>query len=609
MNSQGVVSSQADDVSVSSHSVLSGYTNKLHELRVQLDAAQSSRFSALIGTVGFLAVMGVLLGVPFRLPVGLIALPLFAGAWFSRRYIRQGKIWNRLSHLYEFYERGIARLTGAWQGMGEYGWEFARAHHLYQTDLNVLGRGSLFELLCTSRSEAGAERLASYLLDPVDLEETKLRQESVKELVNAANLREETACLGEYRFQDCSAQALQAWLDLPVLAIPRIVALILLISSSTSLLLGIGVLVKLLLWAQCAAPLIALLAVQLSIAGVLLKRTRPRLQQLRLLTHSFTVLHQGLNLLQLQEFHSAKLSGIIQRIRSQKASAHVLRLKKLIRAFDQREKPLFFYLSFLLAVGTQLVLSVERWRAEHREDLKLWVDAWAEFEALQAIACYAYEQPRNTFPVFVDGRAAFAAKDLGHPLIAANICVGNDVSLDQQSRFYLVTGSNMAGKSTLLRAIGLNAAIAFAGGPVRASSARLSNLTICASIALADSLTDAKSRFLAEVTRLGDMLSCTRAGKPVLFLIDEVLSGTNSTDRIKAAEAVVKNLLEGNAIGALSTHDLALAGIVEVSALGGRLVHMESHNPNDPLDFDYRVEPGILSRSNALEILCMIGIS
>ncbi|MDW5265658.1 MULTISPECIES: hypothetical protein [Acidobacteriaceae] len=227
---------------------------------------------------------------------------------------------------------------------------------------------------------------------------------------------------------------------------------------------------------------------------------------------------------------------------------------------------------------------------------------------MQAIAGYAFEQPGTIFPELVDGDPVFEAVRLGHPLLDSKRCVCNDIVLNAQSRFYLITGSNMAGKSTMLRTVGLNTVMALAGGPVRASGARLSHLTVCASLAVTDSLLEGKSKFLAEVARLSESIALSRSGEPVLFLIDEILSGTNSKDRIDAAEAVVKILILGGAVGAVSTHDLALSRILDDATLAGALVHMESDNPDDPLDFDYLLKPGVSRKSNALAIVRMMGI-
>jgi DNA mismatch repair ATPase MutS len=197
---------------------------------------------------------------------------------------------------------------------------------------------------------------------------------------------------------------------------------------------------------------------------------------------------------------------------------------------------------------------------------------------------------------------------MGHPLIPREQCVGNDVALNELTAFYVVSGSNMAGKSTFLRAIGLNAVLALAGAPVRAHTARISPFHICASISIADSLQEGRSKFMAEVDRLRETICTAKSGAPVLFLIDEILSGTNSRDRRIAAESVMRVLVSGGAVGALSTHDLALTEIAEVAELRGINVHMECEDPDRPLAFDYRVKPGIMRQANALTIVRMMGI-
>jgi DNA mismatch repair ATPase MutS len=253
--------------------------------------------------------------------------------------------------------------------------------------------------------------------------------------------------------------------------------------------------------------------------------------------------------------------------------------------------------------GTQLCMAVERWQRNHGPALRTWLEAWAEFEALNALAAYAYENPENCFPELTDGPAYLEANDLGHPLLPRGSCVTNNVELTPQSPFYIVSGSNMSGKSTLLRAMGLNAVLAFAGAPVRARAVRLSGLSIFASLSIVDSLLNGKSKFLAEVDRLRQAIESDVPGRPVLFLVDEILAGTNSRDRRIAAEAVVRTLVTQGAIGALSTHDLALTEIP-----GAVNVHMGSRTDGDPMDFDYRLKPGVTTESNALAIARMAGV-
>jgi DNA mismatch repair ATPase MutS len=238
-----------------------------------------------------------------------------------------------------------------------------------------------------------------------------------------------------------------------------------------------------------------------------------------------------------------------------------------------------------------------------------WLFAWGEFEALNALAGYAYEHPDDVFPDLIDEEACFEARQMGHPLLPDRISVRNDVILNRATRFYVVSGSNMAGKSTLLRAIGQNAILAAAGAPVRAKHARIAAMSVCASIATGDSLVDGVSKFFAEVERLRNSIATAVAGEPLLFLVDEMLSGTNSRDRCIAAGAMLQALIANGAVGALSTHDLALTDIVHREELCGANVHMRSRSPNDPLDFDYRLLPGIASQTNGLAIVRMMGLT
>lgn len=219
-----------------------------------------------------------------------------------------------------------------------------------------------------------------------------------------------------------------------------------------------------------------------------------------------------------------------------------------------------------------------------------------------ALSGYAYEHPENMYPCLLEDETAFEGQGLDHPLLPLEACVRNHVRLDDATKFYVVSGSNMAGKSTLIRTVGLNAVLAYAGAPVCAMSLRLSLFSICASIAVVDSLQNGKSKFLVEMDRLRLALDASREKRPVLFLIDEILSGTNSRDRRIAAEAIVRTLIERGALGILSTHDLALTELAHLEKLGGVNVHMGLHDCSDPMDFDYLLKPGITTESNALAI-------
>jgi DNA mismatch repair ATPase MutS len=258
--------------------------------------------------------------------------------------------------------------------------------------------------------------------------------------------------------------------------------------------------------------------------------------------------------------------------------------------------------------GTQLVLAIERWRARHQGKFERWLFAWAEFKPLSALAGYAYEHPTDVFPDLISGRAHFEPLEMGHPLLSGHTCITNDIALDDSTRFYIVSGSNMAEKSTLLRAIGQNAVLATAGAPVRARQARVAVMSVCCSIAVGDSLREGASKFFAEVERLRSTIAKARQDEPVLFLVDEMLAGTNSQDRCIAAGWMLEALIAARAVGALSTDDLALTKIGQREDLRGTNVHMQSRSQDNPLDFDYRLRPGIASQTNGLAIVRMMGL-
>ncbi len=594
----------------SAHAIKAEYEQRLSQLQANVSSSRSRASIALFALIS--CVILTVLSVAWRghFTYSAVAAVPLAGATFALcAYLKSRANALQFARRSGFYEDGLARLRGAWQTTELTGQEFERERHLYQSDLQILGKGSLFSLLCTTRSQAGAACLASYLLDPADLTETEARQTSVRELLGATGLREQITLLGEYQFQECNPDMIEKWVREPLLGVQGVVRGALFACGSVTCLLAIAWFSGLLSRAHALPAVCALIMAQAAISLTLFRRVQPHLKRLRVLANEFSVLQSGLEVLQRHTFTSPKLQALVQRISDDRAPDHLRRLRHLLWAVTQREKEALYVPSLLLGVGTQLVLAVENWRRQHRTQLTQWIECWAEFEALNAIACYAYEHPADVFPEFVKETAVFEAESLGHPLLPADTCVGNDVALNEAAvSFYIVSGSNMAGKSTFLKSIGMNAVLARAGAPVRARRARLSPFTICASNSIADSLLDGKSKFMAEAERLREAVRCSAVRKPALFLIDEILSGTNSHDRRVACESIVRALIAEGAVGMLSTHDLSLTEIAEIAGLRGMNYHMESENPEEPLKFDYRVKAGITSQSNALAILEMIGI-
>jgi DNA mismatch repair ATPase MutS len=259
---------------------------------------------------------------------------------------------------------------------------------------------------------------------------------------------------------------------------------------------------------------------------------------------------------------------------------------------------------------TQVAFAVEAWRARFGTMVEPWLRRLREIEALSSLAGYAFEHPADPFPEILPAStpAQIEAEGLKHPLMVEARCVGNDVSLGPNCRLIVVSGSNMSGKSTYLRTLGVNLALALAGAPVRARRFRMTHLRIGASIRTVDSIQEGISRFYAEIIRLGQIVKLAGQGTPLVFLLDEILGGTNSHDRRIGAGCVARNLVERGALGLITTHDLALARIAEEIQPPGANYHFEDQILNGKMSFDYRLRRGVVQKSNALELMRSVGL-
>jgi len=588
---------------MTSTAVLVAYQQRVEQLRSALTglaAKQSVTLAVLCVALLAGAVFSVAAlsrrAVPLWFP--LLSLPVvFVSAWTYRR-----RRFERLdlTRLRDLYGRGIDRVQDRWVGAGVSGDEFFAARHPYAADLNLFGAGSLFERLCTARTQLGQQALARYLQEPVSLDESQQRQAAVRELAANTGLREKIALLGRNEFHESQWQTFTDWLGSPPVGLPMWLRPALMTSSV--LLAGLAITLALMpsWWPALRQAIVPLVALQAAIGYSLQAQVRRVIRAAAPIVSEFALIQEGLALMAAQAHQAPKIARLSKV--AAPASRTIRQLQPWFAVLRERMKDWYYLPALGLLLGTQSALAIEAWRLRHREDLAVWLNAWAEYEALNALACYAYENPEDSWPEL--GVPGFAAEDLGHPLLLAAACVRNDVALGE-CRFYVVSGSNMAGKSTLLRSVGLAAVLAYAGAPVRARSLRLAVLRVCASISIVDSLREGKSRFLAEMERLRDTLE-TAAQHPTLFLIDEIFSGTNSPDRKAAADAVVRTLAERGAIGAISTHDISLA---DIAVHGGANVHMASREGGDgPLDFDYRLKPGVTRESNALAIARLAGV-
>ena len=504
------------------------------------------------------------------------------------------------------YTRGIARIEDRWIGLGRTGEIFRDPGHVYAEDLDLFGAGSLFELLSTALTQMGEETLARWLLNPASIPEAVQRQRAVSELRDQLDLREDLTILGAPRTVSLLPDEFIQWAEAPV----RLRFLIVRVIAG---LLAVSAILALALWAQ--KGLVVPFLVTLILEGCWMYQLRPRVQaiteRVELALKEVDLLARMLARIERESFTSQRMRKLASRMKpTGRTPSHALaHLSFLANLLEGRRNYIVRLLDLPLMYSVQLAFSLDRWRARYGNSVRVWIEAVGEIEALLSLATYAYEHPDDPFPELDDSSLPrFDGKELGHPLIPAAECVRNSVSLDHERRMLMVSGSNMSGKSTLLRTVGINAVMALAGAPVRATRLRLSWLQLGTSIRVTDSLQAHVSHFYAEITRLRKILDLTDDTTTVLFLLDEILHGTNSHDRKIGALGMIDTLLKRGAIGLVTTHDLALTTFPD--GIGPRIhnVHFQDYLEDGKIHFDYKLRDGVVKKSNALQLMRSIGL-
>jgi hypothetical protein len=534
----------------------------------------------------------------------LPAIAFVALVIWHQRIIRKRTLARRAL---AYYENGLARLAGNWMGKGSSGDQFRDDSHLYANDLDLFGKGSLFEFISCARTGPGESTLAQWLLAPARGDEARARQDATRELRSRLDLREEVALLGDDVRSGVNADAVSAWGSQPRVPFPKGLRPIAFCLSAGAIATFLSFYAHLL----PLFPFLLILACNFGLMFLLRERVGRVMLGLGSSARELQVLALVLARLESQRFESTRLQQIHHdlQIAGRPASRRITRLARWIEWLDSSDHLFVRIIRPVLLWNEQCSLAIEAWRQENGAHIGRWLRAVGDFEALSSLASTAFERPCWSFPELTAGAPAFSARQLRHPLLPWSVCVPNDVSLGPDLRLLIISGSNMSGKSTLLRSVGLNAVLAWAGAPVPASELVISPLQVGASLRVTDSLQDNKSRFYAEITRLRQIVDLSKQEPTALFLLDELLSGTNSHDRRIGASAIVHNLVENGAIGMITTHDLALADIER--DLGNRAVnaHFEDRIVNGAIEFDYHLRPGIVTRSNALELMRAVGLA
>ena len=537
------------------------------------------------------------------------AVGLFVAViWHSRIYAAK----EREEQAQRLHERHLLRSKDAWQQFEDDGREHAQVGHAYAHDVDLFGPGSLMQAIDVSQTVGGSRMLAQWLGEGSDEATLRARQEAVCELAGLPELRwdlELQGALGRKGREKLDPEPFRVFTGLPSLfaAKPWLKPLtwsLPLITLALFVAGGMG-LVPSSLW------LIALIA-----QIVLLWATRvPVHRALDLITSRLGLLEAlegSLRLIEGAELRSARLKELQGRLKTDGAlpSVHLRRLRRY-EGFAQlrTQGPVYLVLNVLTLWDLFCLERLERFNSRVGPHCAEWFETLSEFEALSSLAGTMHRYPGETcMPELASRGAGLAAEQLAHPLLPVKSRVANDLQLGGPGSALLITGSNMAGKSTLLRAVGLNVALGLAGGPVCARRMTLPRVRLRASMRIDDSLQQGASYFRAELNKLRSVLGELDEEPPVLFLLDELLRGTNATARHQGARAVLEHLLGHGAFGLVATHDVALAELEETRPEAVRNQHLTDVFEDGEMRFDYLLRDGVVKTSNALRLLRMAGV-
>ena len=480
--------------------------------------------------------------------------------------------------------------------------------HPFARDVDIFESGGLFDWVTIATTREGMNQLADMLSRPVEAEEIKLRQAVIQELETQVDLREQVYVAGARHLPYVRTEHMLQWADAEGPSVPHWLA-------STCAGLALATCVAAVFFGASptvptSLPLVACLLAEFVLYRGWVKKLNLPSMNAELLHLDFTSLTQLLGILEKQDFKAERLRELVSVLhpKGQSATDRIRRFRRLIGLFEARRNQFVAIFGPLVLYQTQLALAMERWRTANRSHLPKWIHAVARFEAYSSLACFAFEHESAVFPEILEGKPVLRAKDLSHPLIREG-AIPNDVEMDAVRPVLVVSGANKAGKSTLLRTIGVNLALAHAGAPVRASSFTMSPMEMIASIRTVDSLEKGESRFSAELKRIQLMLESMRDGKSTLVLIDELFGGTNSFDRFTGAVALSEFILgHDTSLAVLSTHDRHITHWSEENRDRIHNVHFLDVFDNGEMTFDYKLREGPAQRGNAVELMKAAGI-
>lgn len=512
--------------------------------------------------------------------------------------------------LYKINDDSLKRIKGEWKSFCDTGEEFLNEEHSFSSDLDIFGKGSLFQWINTATTYMGRQSLKGYLTEPCrEKDQIYKRQEAINELSRKLWWRQRFMAEGmsmeeEIRnpetlykwIEDRDEFYFKPWIVIGVRILPIISLLIILIYFITDNI-------------SYYYP-ITMLGIQIIILKYQNKKRAKVLNTVYKYKDNIKVYRQMLKHFENKKFTSRYLREIKDDLvneEEQKAYEQIDRLEKIVESITNRDNAMFIFVNIVTLWDYRCMIALERWKEKSGILIKTWLDAIGEVEALSSLAVIRYDKPDWATPKIIDEPSYLKAVQIGHPLLTKKR-VSNDLKFENQARVLLITGSNMSGKSTLLRTAGINLVLAYSGAPVCAKDLCCSIMKVYTCMRISDNLEKNTSSFYAELLRIKDIVKETKNKGKVFFLLDEIFKGTNSQDRHEGAKILIKNLLRNGGMGMVSTHDLELGAMDGDNNSKIKNYHFQEYYKNNEIYFDYKLRSGVSTTRNAMYLIKMAGI-
>jgi DNA mismatch repair ATPase MutS len=582
------------------------YARRSTELTQTINQLSNVRLALFFGGCALAVFLYITQSTFLGLGVLLVTMISFTALvlWHQRLRIKQ----NYIQALSESYGQALKRLTGEWKSFTDTGEDFIDPAHPYSEDLDLFGPSSLFQWINTAKTYRGRDKLKEWLtVPPVKVGIIEKKQEAIKELAKNIAWR--------HRFMTEAATSKRPF-NSPARIIEWAKTY-----DSTYLRPGIVILARALPIITLAFLLFYFLTPSVSfwypLAGFLIqtiilftgKQRGKALEAVYNYKESIRIYENMLKRFENRTFKSDYLRELQKGLSDRDGTAafeQIRKLSSLAELISNRDNSMFLVLNILTLWDIQCMIALESWKEKSGRFLEQWIDTVAELEGLASLSVIYFDHREWVLPNITSEYSGIIAANIGHPLLADSTC--NDLSIDKHSAILLITGSNMSGKSTLLRTVGINLILAYAGAPVCAQSFSCSILRIYTCMRVIDNLGENISSFYAELLRIKQIVIASKTEEKIFFLLDEIFKGTNSQDRHEGAKILIRQLSKAGAMGMVSTHDLELGDLERESELRIKNYHFREFYENNKIYFDYKLRPGVSTTRNAMYLIKMAGI-